>query len=345
MPEQIAVIGAGSWGTALAVVLAKNGHTVELISNNPEQIEEIRETGENSAYLPGVKVPSGIYVHGDMEESVKKAGIVLLGIPSHAVREVVRQIKPYLNRDKIVVNAAKGLEENTMLRMSQVFEQETGGTLQDNFVVLTGPSHAEEVGREMPTAIVAAGRKRMIAEKVQDIFMSPNFRVYTNPDIVGVEIGGALKNVIAICTGVAEGLGLGDNSKAALITRGLAEIARLGVKLGANPLTFAGLTGIGDLIVTCTSPHSRNRKAGLAIGRGKSVPEAIASVKMVVEGFRTTRAAWQLAREQGVVMPITEKAYEVLYEGRNPREAVYELMTREKKHEIEDVISSTYPDW
>ncbi len=345
MSNKVAVIGAGSWGTALAMVLAKNGQAVELVSNLPEQIEEIRETRQNKAYLPGVTIPENIKVHGDFEKATDDAKMLVLGVPSHAVRSVLKQVLPSLNRETIVVNAAKGIEEDTMLRMSEVFEQETGGALQGNYIVLSGPSHAEEVAREMPTAIVVAGTNRQAAEQAQDLFMSPAFRVYTNPDVVGVEIGGSLKNVIAICTGAAEGLGLGDNTKAALMTRGLAEITRLGVTLGANPLTFAGLTGIGDLIVTCTSRHSRNRQAGLAIGQGQPIKDAIDGVKMVVEGFRTTKAVWQLAKLRNVEMPITEKAHEVLYENRSPKEAVYDLMTREKKHEIEEVGRVAFPEW
>lgn len=343
--KSVCVIGAGSWGTALAVVLAKNGHKTELISNVPEQVEYINNNGENKEFLPGVIIPKNLQVHLNLAEAVSRAEFIVLGVPSHALREVLRSIKPFLKRDQVIVNAAKGLEPETMLRMSEVFAEEIGKEEADRFVVLSGPSHAEEVSREIPTAIVVAGIDRKKTESVQDIFMAPYFRVYTNPDVVGVEIGGSLKNVIAICTGVAEGLGLGDNSKAALMTRGLAEISRLGVALGANPLTFAGLAGVGDLIVTCTSQHSRNRKAGFEIGKGQNVSDAIASVKMVVEGFRTTKAAWQLARKHNISMPITENAYEVLYQGRNPKEAVFELMTREKKHEMEELVSKAYPEW
>ncbi|PKM80084.1 MAG: NAD(P)H-dependent glycerol-3-phosphate dehydrogenase [Firmicutes bacterium HGW-Firmicutes-14] len=343
--ERAAVLGAGSWGTALAILLAKKGLPVRMWSIEGEVVREINEEKTNTSYLPGVVVPENISVSGSIEETLRDATVLVMSVPSHVFREVLKKTLPYLNRSHLVVNAAKGLEESSLKRLSEVFSEEAGGERYNNFVALSGPSHAEEVSREIPTAVVAAGAKRASCERLQDIFMCPSFRVYTNPDIVGVELSGALKNVIAICTGVTDGLGLGDNTKAALMTRGLAEISRLGTALGANPLTFAGLAGVGDLIVTCTSMHSRNRRFGIEVGKGSSVEEALKKVRMVVEGYRTTGAAFRLAQKTGITMPIVEQAYRVLYEAGNTVEAVTSLMTRGKKHEMEEVVETAYPDW
>lgn len=340
MPAQgprVAVVGAGSWGTALAVLLAGKGYRVGLWGRAPELIERLKEERENRRYLPGVKLPPELFLTADLEEGLHGAELMVLAVPSHAFRDVVRLITPLLRPGTVVVNAAKGLEEASLARLSQVFAEVAGPERLARFVVLSGPSHAEEVGRQLPTAVVVAGLELAVAEYVQELFMTPYFRVYTNPDVVGVELGGALKNIIAIGTGIAEGLGLGDNARAALITRGLAEITRLGVAMGANPLTFAGLTGVGDLIVTCTSIHSRNRRAGMAIGRGCTLEQALAEVQMVVEGVRTTRAARQLAARYAVSMPITEQIYRVLFEGLAPQVAVANLMTRTRTQEMEDV--------
>lgn len=333
----IAVLGAGSWGTALAHLLTHHKCSVRLWARSEALVRAIRQDGENKRYLPGVRLDRTIEVMTDLPAAANRADLVISAVPSQAFRGVLRQALPYLAPDAIVVNVAKGIEEQTGLRMSGVYAAERGDPDLDHYAALSGPSHAEEAGRGQPTAVVAASPHAGTAREVQDAFMGPTMRVYTNHDIVGVELGGALKNIIALGTGIAEGLGFGDNAKAALMTRGLAEIVRLGVRLGADPLTFAGLAGVGDLIVTCTSMHSRNRRAGIAIGKGVSVSDAQRTVNMVVEGVRTTKAAHVLARSMGVVMPITAEMYRVLFEGLSPERAVTNLMTRDRTEEIEDV--------
>lgn len=337
---RVAIIGAGSWATALAVLLSKNGRSVIQWARRQEQIDEMLEYRENRNYLPGVKLPEGLELISDIEQALSGAEAVVLGVPSHAVREITKLVAGFLKPDqqRLIVNTAKGLEEGSFLRLSQVIAAELPDIYRERIVVLSGPSHAEEVGRDIPTAVVAAAASRIAAEQAQDLFMAPSFRVYTNPDVVGVELGGSLKNVIALCTGISDGLGFGDNTKAALMTRGIAEIARLGSALGAQPLTFAGLAGVGDLIVTCTSVHSRNRRAGILIGKGKKLEEALAEVKMVVEGVRTCKVARNLAQNLGVSMPITEQAYQVLFAGADPKEGVAKLMQRGKTHEMEEVV-------
>lgn len=335
--RKIAILGAGSWATALAVLLSKKAQIVELWARRQELAEEINRR-ENVHYLPGVVLPGNARAKVELESVLAKAEAVIFAVPSHAFRDVLRQALPYLPRPVLLVNAAKGLEENTLFRLSEVFVEEAGPQQGRFYVIMSGPSHAEEVGRGMPTAVVCAGFSREAVTGAQDLLMTEDFRVYTSPDVKGVELGGALKNIIALGTGIAEGLGFGDNTKAALMTRGLAEITRLGVIMGANPLTFAGLAGVGDLIVTCTSVHSRNRRAGIEIGKGKSLPEALAAVRMVVEGVRTTRAARQLAfRYAAVEMPITEQIYQVLFTGLAPKTAVVNLMTRNRRDELEHV--------
>ena len=329
--KRVAVYGAGSWGTAIALQLVRAGHKVTLIGRHSDEIELMKRRRENAPYLPGVFLPDEIMPTIDLQQV--KAEVVFLSVPSHAVRESARLLKPYLSPECIVVNTAKGLEENTYLRLSQVLEEELSG---HKIAVLSGPSHAEEVAREVHTAVVVAAQKIEVAEAVQDLIMSPTFRVYTSLDIIGVELGGALKNIIALCTGILEGMNPRDNTKAALITRGLAEITRLGVALGAKAHTFYGLAGIGDLIVTCTSIHSRNLRAGRAIGSGKPLAEVLREVGMVVEGVRATKVAYELSRKLGISMPITEQAYKVLFEGLSPKEALVNLMMRDKKHELED---------
>lgn len=331
--KKIAVFGSGSWGTALARVLAKAGHKVSLIGIFPEEIEAIIANNENVKYLPGVSLPKEVVPSTDLNQVYADA--VFLSVPSHAIRESARLLKPYLKPGCIIVNTAKGLEENTYLRLSQVLAQELPNY---PISVLSGPSHAEEVGKDVPTTVVAAASEISTAEAVQDLIMTPYFRVYTNLDLIGVEMGGSLKNIIALCTGVLEGMNPRDNTKAALITRGLAEIARLGVAMGAKAQTFSGLTGIGDLIVTCTSPHSRNFRAGKALGTGKPLAEVLNEVGMVVEGVRTTKVAYELSQRLNISMPITEQAYKVLFEGMTPDEALVNLMMRGKKHETEDLI-------
>jgi glycerol-3-phosphate dehydrogenase (NAD(P)+) len=308
-------------------VAANAGHDTALIGRNPEEMRRMKETRENSRYLPGVSLPERIEPTVDMERL--NASLVILSVPSHHVREAARKIRPYVRTEGIIVNAAKGLEEQTHDRLSQVLTAELPD---QRIAVLSGPSHAEEVGRNMPTAVVVTSEQG-IAEGVQEMLMTPAFRIYTNNDLVGVELGGALKNVVALCTGIAQGLGFGDNTKAALITRGLAEIVRLGVHMGGQPATFAGLAGMGDLIVTCTSRHSRNNRAGIALGEGKPLDQVLAEVGMVVEGVHTTRAAYELAQMTGVSMPIVAEAYQILYQGADPRAAVTKLMLRNKKHE------------
>ena len=330
--EKVCVLGAGSWGTALALVVAKKGYNVSMWTLNEEQCNKINKDKENIDYLPGVVIPDNIVVTTNIEEAVKDGTIIVLAVPSQAIRSVCKQIKPFVKGKQILVDVAKGLEKGTGLRLSDVCHQELPN---NKYVVLSGPSHAEEVSRDIPTTVVVSSEDIHIAEIVQDIFMSPKFRVYTNPDVVGVELGGALKNIIAFGAGICDGLGYGDNAKAALMTRGIKEIGRLGVAMGAKASTFSGLSGIGDLIVTCTSMHSRNRRAGILIGQGKTLEETLAEVKMVVEGITATDVAYNVAKELNVEMPITNAIYSVLYDNANPDEVVTELMMRDKTHEVE----------
>ena len=334
--DKVCVLGAGSWGSALALVLAKNGYDVSLWTRDKEQADSINKTKENTDYLPGVLFPNNIKVTTNIEDSVSNSKLIVLAVPSQAIRGISKQIKPFVKDEQILVDVAKGLEKGTGLRLSEVCREE----LPNNpYVTLSGPSHAEEVARDIPTTVVVASEDLEIAQKVQDIFMSPKFRVYTNPDIVGVELGGALKNIIAFGAGICDGLGLGDNAKAALMTRGIREISRLGVAMGANTSTFSGLSGIGDLIVTCTSMHSRNRRAGILIGQGKSLEETLKEVKMVVEGITATEVAYEVAKELNVDMPITNAIYSVLHGGCSANKVVMELMMRNKTHEIEEVVN------
>ncbi len=325
-----AIVGSGAWGTALAVGLRKNGHDVVIWTFEKELIEQIRSTRENPR-LPGVRLPEGIEISGDYA-CVADCELVVIACPSFPIRSVCRGVAPYIGENAVVVSVVKGIERQTHLRMSQVVEQETGKTV----VVLTGPSHAEEVARNLPTGCLAACADQEKAEFVQEAFVSDTFRIYTSPDAAGAELGAALKNVIALCAGVTDGLGYGDNTKAMLMTRGLTEIARLGVALGASKDTFAGLAGVGDLIVTCTSMHSRNRRAGILIGQGKSPREAMEEVGAVVEGYYAAESAWELARSLNVDMPITQAAYQVLYEGASAAEAVKTLLSRRIRAESED---------
>ncbi|MFZ3172229.1 MAG: NAD(P)H-dependent glycerol-3-phosphate dehydrogenase [Carboxydocellales bacterium] len=331
--NKVSVLGAGSWATALAVLLAKKGVQVNLWSRRQEQVEELKAIRENQRYLPGITIPHQVTFFNDIAAALAGTQGVILGVPSHAVRETTALLRPFLQEQQILVNTAKGMEEGTTLRLSQVMAEELPASFAQRIVVLSGPSHAEEVGKDIPTAIVAASSNKQSALLTQDLFMTPKFRVYTNTDVIGVELGGSLKNVIALCCGISDGLGFGDNTKAALMTRGLAEITRLGNTMGADPMTFLGLAGVGDLIVTCTSMHSRNRRAGIAIGQGKSLQQAMDSVQMVVEGVRTTKVAHKLASKLQVDMPITQQAYEVLFGGASPLEGVGRLMLRDKTHE------------
>ncbi len=338
----ISVIGAGSWGTAMASLLSKKGYQVKLWVRRKELITQLNETRVNNIYLPEVILGENITFSSDIEYCCKAAEIIVIATPSHTVRETAEKIKKFVNKDQFIVNLAKGIENETLLRMSQVIQE----VLPDNRVVtMSGPCHAEEVARDIPTAIVSTAKERASAEYIQDVFMAPSFRVYTNPDIIGVELGGALKNIIALGAGVTDGLGYGDNTKAALMSRGIVEMARLGEALGANKLTFGGLSGIGDLIVTCTSMHSRNRKAGIALGQGKSLHEILEGTSMVVEGIRTAKSAYFLAKKQGVEMPITQEIYDLLYNGTHVKESVINLMMRSKTHEIEDIAAINNSEW
>ncbi|MCX7884099.1 MAG: NAD(P)H-dependent glycerol-3-phosphate dehydrogenase [Caloramator sp.] len=331
---KISILGAGSWGSAIAVLLSKKGYDISMWDRNRELLNEINHSRENIRYLPGVLIPAGINTADNLLECICGSEIIVMAVPSHGIREVCTKLKGMVKKEQIFVSLAKGIENNSLKRMSEVIEEYFP---ENRIGVLSGPSHAEEVSRDIPTTVVASSADKHTAEYIQDIFITPKFRVYTNPDIIGVEIGGAVKNIIALAAGISDGLGYGDNTKAALMTRGIAEIARLGVALGAQPLTFAGLSGIGDLIVTCTSMHSRNRRAGILIGQGKTVKEAIEEVKMVVEGINTTKSTYELSNKVGVEMPITKELYNVLFENKNPKYAVSELMIRDKKHEIEEV--------
>lgn len=342
---KVAVLGAGSWGTALAAHLAGKGYRVGLWSRRPDQVEQLNTCRENSRYLPGIKLPEKMLVSSDLERVLSTAEYVIFSVPSHSFRQVLTDALVYIDEQALIINTAKGIEENSLKRLSEVFNAVAGTGRAKNYAVLSGPSHAEEVALKMPTAVVIAAQSSEPAARVQDLFMTETFRVYTNPDIIGVELGGALKNIIALGTGIIDGLIASDNAKAAFMTRGLAEITRLGIAMQANPLTFAGLAGLGDLIVTCTSKHSRNRRAGVEIGQGKSLEQALAGVDMVVEGVRTTRAAHGLAKTWGVEMPITEQMYQVLFKGISPKAALINLMNRDKTHEVEEVALAKIKWW
>ena len=327
---KVSVLGSGGWGTALALVLLENGHEVTLWSYTEEESRRLRETRENPM-LKGVALPEELQLTSDLS-CVKDCKAVVLATPSFAVRTTARQVKELVEPGTVLVTVSKGIEKDTSLVLSQVIEQEVGDKCP--VVVLSGPSHAEEVGRKVPTAVVVASEDRASAELVQDLFMNGRFRIYTSSDVLGVEIGAALKNVIALCAGCCDGMGCGDNTKAALMTRGLTEIARLGVAMGCRQETFAGLTGVGDLIVTCTSMHSRNRRAGILIGQGKSAQEAMAEIGAVVEGYYAAESIHQLAEREQVEMPICRSIYEVLYHGMAVQDVVSSLMRRAKKDEL-----------
>lgn len=333
-PEHIAVLGAGSWGTALAMSLVSGGHEVSLWARREEAAEQMNRTRHNPTYLPDAILPEALRITADLEEAISGKTLWLIAAPSHAVREVAERLQPFATPDLIVVSVAKGIENDTLLTTSQVLHEVLSPPVPaGHIVVLYGPSHAEEVAAERPTTVVAAAADCQVAEQVQEIFMTPSLRVYVNDDVLGVEIGGSVKNVMAIAAGMSDGIGNGDNAKAAIITRGIAEIKRLGLAMGAQASTFAGLAGIGDLVVTCTSRHSRNRYLGEQVGRGKSLDAVQAEMKMVAEGVRTTDSVHALAQKYGIEMPITEAVYAILFEGKRPKDAVQELMTRSAKHE------------
>ena len=324
------VIGSGSWGTALARVLSKNGHEVTLWSRREEESSMLREERENKSKLPGVKLPDDILCTTDLEQTVEGKDILVLATASPSIRSMAKKMAPYVAAGQLIVDVSKGIEESTLMILTDVIAQEIP---QCRAAVLSGPSHAEEVGRDIPTTVVAGAKDRETAEYIQNLFMNKVFRVYTSPDMLGIELGGALKNVIALAAGAADGLGCGDNTKAALITRGIAEMSRLGVAMGGHIETFNGLTGIGDLIVTCASMHSRNRRAGILIGQGKTMQEAMDEVKMVVEGVNSAKAAKTLAEKYGIDMPIVQEVNQVLFEDKPAREALADLMLRDKKIE------------
>ncbi len=325
-----AVVGSGAWGTALAIRLCKNGHDVTMWTFEKELIGEMTTTRRNPR-LPNAVLPEGLKISGDYA-CIRGCKLVVMASPSFPARSVCRNAKDYIDADAVVVSVTKGLEEGTHMRMSEVVAQETGKEV----VVLTGPSHAEEVSVDVPTGLLAASKDQALAEFVQDAFMSDTLRVYTSRDPVGAELGAALKNVIALCAGITDGLGFGDNTKAMLMTRGLTEMARIGIGLGADKETFTGLSGVGDLIVTCTSMHSRNRRAGILIGQGKTAKEAMEEVGAVVEGYYAAKSAYELGKTQGVNMPITEAAYRVLYENADVKEAVKDLLSRQRCAESEN---------
>ncbi|MFV0517983.1 MAG: NAD(P)H-dependent glycerol-3-phosphate dehydrogenase [Aminipila sp.] len=330
--KKIAVIGAGSWGTALAITLSNKGHEVKIWDVNKDHVQALREDRENVKYLPGIKFSDNLKPVNTVQEAIEDARMVLFSAPAQHFRNALDNALPYISQDMIIVNVAKGIEQKTLKRMSEIAHDKMSNM---KYVTLSGPSHAEEVGLGMPTTVVVASTDIKLAEYVQDIFMTQSFRVYTSNDVIGVELGGALKNIIALGAGISDGMGYGDNAKAAMMTRGITEITRLGVKLGADVHTFSGLTGIGDLIVTCTSMHSRNRRCGIMIGEGMSPKDAIEKVGMVVEGMFTTEAAYELAKREGVEMPITEGIYAVINDKIDARDAVNRLMSRDKKSEME----------
>ncbi|MGX8797893.1 NAD(P)H-dependent glycerol-3-phosphate dehydrogenase [Fusibacter sp. JL298sf-3] len=333
---KVTVIAAGSWGTALALVLNENGHDVCLWSKDAEQVATIRKTRLNDAFLKGVKIPESLYVTADLKEALAHAEVFVFAMPSQFFSSVLEACIALdaIKDDTVLINVSKGIDMKRLMTPSQIKFELLGN--KGKFVTLSGPSHAEEVAQKLPTALVSASTCKKTAELVQDLFSNAYMRIYTNPDVLGVEVSGALKNIIALGAGISDGLGYGDNAKAALITRGINEIAKLGVDLGAHMETFRGLAGVGDMIVTCTSMHSRNRRCGIMIGEGKTLDEAIETVGMVVEGAYTVKAAYALMQQRHIEMPIVSALYKVLYENKNAREAVQELMMRSRKHEIDE---------
>lgn len=331
----VSIIGAGSWGTALSLVLADSGHKVRLWAREPEVVQHINRTHRNPVYLSEIDLPENVISFETLEEAVLTAEVVLVATPSHALRAISERLKPLLNGSQLLISVVKGIENESFKTMTQVLSEVMEGTVpRDNIATLYGPSHAEEVALRLPTAVVVAAYSSSTAEVVQNMFSSPMFRVYVNRDVLGVEVSGSIKNIMAIAAGIAEGAGFGDNAIAALITRGLQEIKRLGMRLGASQDTFAGLAGVGDLVVTCTSKHSRNRYVGRRIGDGETLEAIIKDMKQVAEGVETTRSVYGWAKKLHVDMPITQAVYQVLFEGLNPREGVYMLMTRSQKEEV-----------
>ena len=328
------VLGAGSWGTTLALVLLENGHDVNLWTYKAAQAQLMTEKRENPSFLPGIYLPLQLDIMTDIARPCQNPDLIVSAVPAQFLRSVIERIADLDLKDTVICNVAKGIENETLMTMSEVLLDVLKHEKKENVAILSGPSHAEEVCRKMPTAIVSSAYKNKAAKLVQDAFMTPYFRVYVNEDIRGVELGGAIKNVIAVGAGISDGAGFGDNTKAAIMTRGVYEITRLGVKLGAQPRTFAGLSGIGDLIVTCMSRHSRNRYVGEQIGKGRKLNDVLREMVMVAEGVASTRSVRDLARKHRVEMPIVESVYEMLFEGKDPQKATAQLMTRHAKGEL-----------
>lgn len=328
----ISVIGSGTWGCALAAILKEKGNDVTLWSYFKEESEELKTT-QKVKNLPDFTLPFGIKYTHDLKEAAEGMDVIVMVTPSSAISKTAQAVAPFVKEGAVVVCASKGFDAETQKTLTQTIEEYIPGA---QVAALSGPSHAEEVAKKMPTTLVAASEEKHVREMLQELFMTDYLRVYTNEDIIGVEIGGATKNIIALCAGISDGLGLGDNAKAALMTRGISEISRLGTAMGAKAVTFAGLTGVGDLIVTCTSMHSRNRRAGILIGQGKTAKEAMNDVNMVVEGVFAAKEAYKLSQKYGVEMPITHEVYKIIFEGKPAKEAVFDLMTRSRKDEIDD---------
>ena len=333
---KIGVVGAGSWGTALANLLACKGYAIDWWVFEKEVKDQIQQTGENSVFLPDVKLSSNLHPSNDLAEVVSAKDVVLIVVPSHVVRQTTSNMADHLSQDTILVSASKGIENKTHLTMTGVLQETLAAIPADRLAVLSGPSFAREVVRNLPTVVTVASKDAAVAALVQQVMATPHFRVYTSDDVIGVELGGSLKNVIAIAAGVIDGLELGLNTRAALITRGMTEIRRLGLNMGANPRTFTGLAGFGDLILTCTGHLSRNHTVGQKIGQGEKVDDILGQMRMVAEGVKTAKSVYNLSRKLGVEMPISHETYRILYEDLSPREAVTRLMTRDLKQELDD---------
>jgi len=331
----VGVVGAGSWGTALANLLAEKGIPISLWVFEEDLCETMQETRENSLYLPGIQLSSLVQPDNDIKAVVSGKQALIMAVPSHVYRDVAVQMLGCLQESVVLVSATKGIENDTLKTMSGIWDEIMPDTLRWEYAVLSGPSFAREVVMNVPTAVTVASADKEVAKQMQQLFSTQRFRAYSSTDVIGVELGGALKNIVAIAAGIIDGLGFGSNTRAALVTRGLAEMSRLGTSMGAHPLTFLGLAGVGDLVLTCTGDLSRNRKVGYQLGQGKKLQEILADMKMVAEGVKTTRSVYHLAQKQGVELPICQQMYRILYEDQSPKEAVAELMQRDLKHEVE----------
>ncbi len=340
MIKSVVVLGAGSWGTALAILLSDKGIETTLWARNSRHAEELERNRENLRYLKGFKFPDALKIASNLKEALSQKDALLFVVPSHGMRDIAKKVKEFLdpaNLPSAIISCAKGVENETLKTMTEVLEEELPKGCASTLAVLSGPSFAKEVAQKMPTAVTVASSSQDVSQEVQKLFHTSYFRVYCTYDIVGVQLGGAIKNVLAIAAGISDGLGFGTNSRAALITRGLAEMSRLGLKLGANPLTFSGLAGLGDLVLTCTGDLSRNRQVGLKLGQGKSMQEILSSMSMVAEGIKTSKALYELSKKHDVDMPITSNVYKVIYKGLNPRQCVKALLERPLKHELHGV--------